>query len=78
MDSIGFGANVLGPDVGAFSDLALEGIITVYKGQDDLISIIDKLLQLIAADPIKNLDAFLQENSWDNYASKVHEILQKM
>ncbi len=78
MDSIGFGANVVGPEVGAFSDLASENIISVYKSQDDIIAIIDKLLQQIEKNPIKNLDVFLQENSWDNYAGKVHAILQKM
>lgn len=78
MDSIGFGANVLGPEVGAFSDLASEGIISVYKSQDDIIGMIDKLLHQIATNPINNIDAFLYENSWDNYARKVHNILQKM
>ncbi len=41
MDSLGLGPEVIGPDTGAFADLAVENIIHVYSNFDELITIID-------------------------------------
>jgi len=37
MDSLGYGANVIGPNVGAFADLAKDGIIDNYYDLDEMI-----------------------------------------
>jgi beta-1,4-mannosyltransferase len=77
MDSIGFGATAIGPEVGAFNDLAKEGIITTYKNQDDIISVINNQPNGNRTIPENNMDTFLKENSWNKYAENVHNLLQK-
>jgi len=76
MDSIGFGANVIGPDVGAFSDLAKEGIIRIYKNQDEIIPLINSQLNGRNSYSQETITSFLYENSWDKYAENVHHIIQ--
>ena len=44
MDSIGFGGTVVGPHVGAFADLAKEGIINTFTETDEMFTVIDTIL----------------------------------
>jgi len=76
MDSLGYGANIVGPDVGAFADLAKEGIIQTFSGFEELVSVIDK--QISREDKNSNeekINKFLTENSWEKYAKKVSKII---
>jgi glycosyltransferase involved in cell wall biosynthesis len=77
MDSIGFGGNVVGPNVGAFADLAKEGIINTYRESDEMFSVIDAVLA--KKDDTKNpqIDQFLVENSWNKFAAYIHRIAMK-
>ena len=76
MDSIGYGANIVGPDVGAFSDLAKDGILSTFSGFDQLIPIIDTQLN---KDNFKKsnekFNIFLSDNTWDKYAENVHHVI---
>ncbi len=71
MDSLGLGPEVIGPDTGAFKDLANQNIIHTYKNFDDLIPLIDKLLKKKITDSLK-VSNFIRENSWENFATKFH------
>lgn len=77
MDSLGYGANIVGPYVGAFADLAEEGIINTYSDFTDMFRIIHE--QLIDAGkkvaPNK-IELFLQNNSWDKFAENVSNLLK--
>ncbi len=76
MDSIGYGANIVGPDVGAFSDLAKDGILSTFNGFEQLIPIID--MQLNKDDFKENsekFDIFLSNNTWDKYAENIHHVI---
>lgn len=76
MDSIGFGGNVVGPDVGAFADLAKEGIINTYKESDDMFTIIDAVIAKKDNFGNASIDQFLQANSWNKFAENIHQLLK--
>lgn len=73
MDSIGFGANVFGPNVGAFSDLKKEGIIETFDEFDDLIEKLNDGLDngagVIRDD--QRIALFLRDNSWQAFAENI-------
>jgi glycosyltransferase involved in cell wall biosynthesis len=76
MDSLGYGANIIGPHVGAFADLAEDGIITTFKDFPDMIEKIDEQLQNPNPDHQKEkLEKFLEENSWNSFASNFMKLL---
>jgi glycosyltransferase involved in cell wall biosynthesis len=77
MDSLGYGANVLGPNVGAFSDLAKDGIIDIYQDFEEMAHKLESQIKNSTAIRKKSLDNFLVENSWEKYADNVHQILEK-
>ncbi len=76
MDSLGYGANIIGPHVGAFADLAEDGIITTFEDFPDMIKKIDEQLK----NPNQNhrkekLEKFLRENSWESFAANLMKLL---
>lgn len=77
MDSLGYGANIVGPDVGAFTDLANEDIINVYTDFPDMFKTIDEQLnddgKIISKEKI---DSFLIDNSWNKFASNISNLLK--
>lgn len=78
MDSLGYGANVAGPHVGAFADLAHEGIIKTFSGFEELDYVIESSLNgSDLTDGQQKLERFLKENSWEKFAGNVVQILEK-
>lgn len=76
MDSLGFGANVIGPDVGAFADLDREGILKTYSNFEEIIPIINKQIEKTESErDDKKLIEFIKENSWDKLAEKTTKII---
>ena len=79
MDSLGYGANIIGPDVGAFADLADEGIINIYTDFPNMFKIIDEQLndggKII---PKEKLDKFLEDNSWNKFAENISKLLNSV
>ena len=71
MDSLGLGPEVIGPDIGTFTDLANQKIIHTYNNYDELITIIDELLKKKMTDNLK-VKNFIEENSWENFARNFH------
>lgn len=72
IDSIGYGAKIIGPDVGAFTDLAKDGIIRTFQNFEELIAKIDFYLNDTNTGEGKaKTEAFLKENSWDKYAENI-------
>jgi beta-1,4-mannosyltransferase len=77
MDSIGFGGKVVGPHVGAFADLAKDGVINTFTETNEMFSVIDAVLanrEYLQNQPI---DQFLQQYSWSKFATFIHQILDK-
>ena len=78
MDSLGYGAKVAGPHVGAFADLAQEGIIKTFLGFEELDHVIESSLNGSGlTDSKQKLERFLKENSWEKFAENVVHILEK-
>ncbi|MEZ5194856.1 MAG: glycosyltransferase [Bacteroidales bacterium] len=72
MDSLGYGAEIIGPDVGAFHDLDKEGILNTFSNYEELIKKVDMQLDRGFSLPNQsNLDNFLIENTWDAFSKKV-------
>ena len=68
MNSLSKGAKIIGPDSGAFKDLAKEKLICTYNNFDELINILrsDKFVV-----DKNRLDNFLELNSWNNFAKNI-------
>lgn len=75
MDSLGYGANIVGPHVGAFADVAELGIIKTFKNFDEVIPIIESQMQITHEERSRKLDSFLAGNSWEQFAEKLRKIL---
>lgn len=67
MDSLLFGASVIGPYMGAFKDMKDLNLCFCFKKYDDIIRIIDKNIY-IDKNTINN---FIDENTWTEFAKKV-------
>lgn len=67
IDTIAMGGNVIGPNKGAFRDLADENCCCVYDDYSELVNLIKGDIK-----PDKEfVNRFLQENSWDNYVNSI-------
>jgi glycosyltransferase involved in cell wall biosynthesis len=72
-DSIGFHKPIIGPDIGAFSDLAKEGLIYTYQTLDELPDIIDTCLAKQGKKYHRQINDFIRNNSWANYGLQLFE-----
>jgi beta-1,4-mannosyltransferase len=77
MDSIGFGGKIVGPHVGAFADLAKEGIINTFAETDEMFRVIDEVLAQKNTTTNPSIDHFLHANSWNKFADFINRILKK-
>jgi hypothetical protein len=77
IDSIGYGAQVIGPHVGAFADLAKDDIVQTFQNFDELIPKIDKYLKGENKQESKvKTENFIKENSWDKYAEYIRGVIE--
>jgi len=71
IDTIALGGNPIGPDKGAFKDLASEGLCTVYTNYNSLFSILYSTPSLGEEERKK----FIAGNSWENFADLLYRKL---
>jgi beta-1,4-mannosyltransferase len=77
MDSLGFGGNIVGPDTGAFADLAKANLIQTFSDFDELTRILDDQLTKKPDYALASgTERFLKENSWDKFAEKLIQIIE--
>lgn len=67
IDTIARGGNVIGPDKGAFKDLAAERCCHVYKNYDELVNLIENNVKI---DQV-SVRSFLKKNSWENFVKSI-------
>ena len=67
IDTIARGGNCVGPNKGAFKDLAEVGCCLVYDNYEHLLNIIDNHRHVAA----KNVNDFLEKNTWENYVLSI-------
>lgn len=73
MDSIVYEAGILGPEKGAFADLANENLIYSYEDYDDMIVRIEEILKSGRGIDVNKRKKFIAQNSWDEYADFIIE-----
>lgn len=73
IDTIALGGCPIGPNKGAFKDLAEEGVCTVYQDYDELFSILGKPSHFNNS----KMTEFSARNSWDAFADILYKNLQK-
>ena len=75
MDSLSFGAKVIGPDTGAFKDYTHEASLHVYtfKDFDDIARIVTQYKDSPVS--IESYKCFLQENNWESFAKSFAYLL---
>lgn len=74
MDSLSFGASVIGPNVGSFKDYKEEKLLNVYTFDHfkDIPHIVDMAKKKANA---HDYHKFLEENNWDSFGSKLHKMM---
>jgi beta-1,4-mannosyltransferase len=70
MDSLSFGATVIGPDLAAFKDARNEGLITTYQTFEQLVLLLDQAL-LLPRKMNNNLQGFIEKNNWSQFAKQI-------
>lgn len=76
MDSLGYGANIIGPNTGAFADLAKEKIINAYNDFPEMFKIIDEqLMDTSKTIPEEKLNKFLADNTWNKFAKNISHLI---
>lgn len=77
MDSLSFGAKVIGPDIGSFRDYAHEPLLCVYtfNSLSDIASIVRDATKSANRD---NYRRFLEAHSWREFGKEFHHQLQKL
>ena len=77
MDSLSFGAKVIGPTVGSFRDYAAEPLLNVYTFHtfDDIQELVGKANE---ATDIAGYNRFLNAHSWNEFGKKFQNLLQKI
>jgi len=78
MDSLQYDINILGPETGAFNDLAKEGLIKTYRDYPDLLEKIKLLKVKSYQEPFRKelKRKFIKDNSWASFAKKVSVALE--
>jgi beta-1,4-mannosyltransferase len=78
MDSIACKASVVGPHVGAFKDLAADGLVKTYKHFDELPEIIDNIEKEGEEQKLARINEFLDSHTWDKFGAELNRRLEKL
>jgi hypothetical protein len=78
MDSLSYGATIVGPSVGAFNDLHELGLIETYTDFNSLVGVVDRLLSLPGEDPSRQekLAGFMSANSWSEFSLTLLKLIE--
>lgn len=64
MDTLSMGGNPVGPDIGAFADLASEDVCSVYASESEMIRILKSDIRVSP----ETVRGFISRNSWHSFA----------
>jgi beta-1,4-mannosyltransferase len=73
MDTIRFSPLIIGPNFGAFKDLAKEGLIYTYSNSDELSQLLKSINTLKIDKSL--LEEFIKENLWFQFGKKIYSLL---
>lgn len=71
IDTIAMGGTPVGPNIGAFVDLASENMCLTYKNYSDMIEILKSNKKIV------DRTDFIDSNSWESFAKIINNILNK-
>lgn len=74
MDTLQYGGNIIGPNIGAFKDLAESKIIYTYHEMNEIFQIINSGNYCL--DEIKR--NFVETNTWNVFGSKIKKIIKNL
>lgn len=77
IDSLSHRASVIGPNVGAFSDMGDLGIIKTYDSFDQLPEILEQIAKSAGVADHSRLDEFLESHTWDHFAKALLSSMKK-
>lgn len=72
IDTLVLGGTPIGPDKGAFRDLADEGVCLIYRDFSHLLELVAQHASL----DNDNRTAFLANHTWKEFASHIHQLLE--
>lgn len=77
MDSLSFGAQVIGPDVGSFKDYAADPLLNVYTFHtfEDIPNLVNKANKAVN---IADYNRFLDTHSWNEFGKEFQNLLLKI
>lgn len=74
IDTIVMGGVPIGPNIGAFHDLSLEGLCLVYDDIEELFDIVNKQETIDK----NKVSQFIKENSWEAFADKFNKLTTEL
>jgi len=79
MDSLTYGATIVGPAVGAFNDLKELELIHTYSDFRSLTEVLDQLLATSEENISRQqkIDGFLARNSWDQFSTTIFNLIEQ-
>jgi beta-1,4-mannosyltransferase len=78
IDSVAYGARVIGPDVGAFADLAKAGVISTYDSFEQLLELLDRLDHPEDPGYRDRLRDFINSHTWPEFSKALGERLKSL
>ncbi len=76
IDSISFGGLVIGPNVGAFSDMGAQGIIKTYDTLSDLLVLLERLDNLDSYEISRKIIDFVNSHTWSEFSKEFEKKLK--
>ena len=73
MDTLGFNANIIGPNTGAFADLFENGIIHTYHSFNEIITIYDNNKSTTI--DYKKRTEFIEQNDWKSFSKNLNNLI---
>ena len=77
MDSLTYGATIVGPEIGAFNDLSELGLIETYTDFNSLTSVVDLLLTSQEENLARQIKVaeFMEANSWAQFSKTLLKLI---
>jgi beta-1,4-mannosyltransferase len=73
MDSLKYAPLIIGPNIGAFRDLAQEGIIYTFSNYDELFELLSNIDSLALDKTV--IDKFIESNQWPDFGKSLSDLL---
>lgn len=74
MDSLEYGAQVIGPNVGAFKDACSDNLCFAIESYDDIVNIIENRKCI----DFNQISEFISNNTWDKFGNNIYIDLNKL